>query len=99
MTYPFTRTLTEGNTGQDVYRMQYALNAVGRYYLISSCHCEADGIFGPETKSALMSFQSWDDITVDGIFGNISSDHLVKRYNAGPVAVWGEKPLDQVFQS
>ncbi|SNX54775.1 peptidoglycan-binding domain-containing protein [Thermoanaerobacterium sp. RBIITD] len=90
MTYPFTRILSQGDAGLDVYRLQYALNAVGRYYLISSCHCETDGIFGPETKSDLMSFQTWDNITADGIFGNIISDHLVKRYNAGPVAIWGD---------
>lgn len=58
MTYPFTRTLTEGNTGQDVYRMQYALNAVGRYYLISSCHCEADGIFLYLFKSSFNCFNT-----------------------------------------
>jgi len=53
----FTRTLSQGARGDDVRAMQQHL------------HVAADGIFGPNTRAAVVAFQRSKGLTADGICG------------------------------
>ncbi|MBS7299443.1 MAG: peptidoglycan-binding protein [Eubacteriales bacterium] len=56
-------TLRSGSKGDDVVKLQTALNALGY-----DCG-EADGIFGAKTEAAVRNFQRDHSLTVDGIAG------------------------------
>jgi len=56
-------TVQSGNTGENVYSVQLLLEAHG--YSLS-----IDGDFGPQTVSAVKSFQSAHSLGVDGIVGS-----------------------------
>jgi peptidoglycan hydrolase-like protein with peptidoglycan-binding domain len=57
-------TISLGSTGDDVKRIQ-------RLFVVSKVlpYTAIDGVFGPETQSAVESFQSGAGLTVDGIVG------------------------------
>lgn len=55
-------SLSRGNTGENVSRLQEKLNESG--YSV-----QVDGIFGTETKQAVEQFQKDNDLAVDGIAG------------------------------
>ncbi len=57
------RTLRQGMYGQDVAAMQMKLKSAG--YLLGN----ADGIFGPVTKAAVLAFQKDCNLKQDGIVG------------------------------
>lgn len=64
---PFTeRTLKQGKSGNDVSRAQIQLKAAG--YLVG----KADGIFGPQTKEAVIKLQKDYNIKADGIIGPVT---------------------------
>jgi hypothetical protein len=54
--------LTQGNTGSEVYALQYLLRVHGQ-------SLTADGIFGTATRAAVINFQSSVGITQDGTVG------------------------------
>lgn len=56
---PGTRVLQEGHTGADVFELQGLLQIQG-YAL------KRDGIFGPETKRAVLNFQRLHQLIEDG---------------------------------
>lgn len=58
-----TRTLKVGTSGDDVKALQTNLNALG--YNVGT----PDGIFGTNTKNAVISFQNTYGLTADGIAG------------------------------
>lgn len=53
----FTRTLSQGSKGADVQELQRRLKLT------------ADGIFGPNTRAAVVTFQRAKGLTADGIVG------------------------------
>lgn len=55
--------LSIGDRGQQVKKVQEALNARGE-------HLTADGVFGPATHAAVVSFQARSGLTPDGIVGS-----------------------------
>jgi hypothetical protein len=55
-------SLSIGDRGQQVLRLQEALNARGE-------NLTRDGIFGPATHTAVISFQARNGLTPDGIVG------------------------------
>jgi hypothetical protein len=59
-----TQTLKEGDTGAQVKHLQEALISLG--YLSAG---QADGSYGPTTKSAVISFQSAKGLSPDGVVG------------------------------
>jgi polysaccharide deacetylase family sporulation protein PdaB len=61
--------LRQGSSGTAVRQLQQAL--VNKGYNIT-----VDGVFGPKTKSTVMSFQSSKGITVDGIVGSVTWGRL-----------------------
>lgn len=62
----FTRNLKQGLRGDDVKQLQDFLNNKGH-----NCGI-ADGIFGPKTKQAVISFQLVNKLLGDGIVGPIT---------------------------
>jgi len=70
-------TIRQGSTGTAVRELQQAL--VNKGYSLS-----VDGVFGPMTKSAVMSFQSSVGITVDGVVGPVTLSKL--GTNSGSVS-------------
>jgi len=55
-------SLSIGDRGQQVKQLQEALNARGE-------SVDTDGIFGPGTRAAVVSFQAKNGLTPDGIVG------------------------------
>lgn len=55
-------SLSVGDRGQAVRRLQEALNARGE-------HLIADGIFGPSTHAAVVAFQARNGLNPDGVVG------------------------------
>lgn len=56
------KTLRKGDRGDEVKELQTALSAAG-------CIVEIDGIFGDETYAAVIAFQGYHNLSVDGIVG------------------------------
>lgn len=65
------RTLSKGDTGEDVESLQLLLD--GRGY---ECGVP-DGIFGSKTESAVRKFQQAEKLTADGIVGPATMSHLM----------------------
>ena len=62
--------LRSGSKGDDVVKLQNALNALGY-----DCGA-ADGIFGAKTEAAVRNFQSDHSLAVDGIAGKATQEAL-----------------------
>ena len=61
--------LREGSRGMNVYNLQRCLNSLGSNLV-------TDGMFGPLTRRALVSFQKEKNIAQDGIYGPITQREL-----------------------
>lgn len=69
--------LKQGSKGENVKIMQRALNKV------MGAELSEDGIFGPNTKTAVMAFQkSKKTLKVDGIYGSKTHAELSKVINS-----------------
>lgn len=73
------RTLQRGMNGQDVEQLQRTLSDLGFDLVL-------DGVFGAQTKNAVMEVQAWMGLKVDGIVGshtfyalNLLSNQLVRH--------------------
>lgn len=66
--------LKSGSTGQAVKNLQTGLN---KHFPLYS-HLSADGVFGSNTKSVVMSFQSRSGLMADGIVGSKTRVALAK---------------------
>jgi len=68
------KVLKMGDTGEDVKKLQNALNKLK--FNVGY----ADGIFGINTKNALIRYQSmYYGLTVDGVFGSATREHMLKQ--------------------
>lgn len=63
--YTWTRTLSEGATGEDVRQLQIRVAGYPGY----GRHLAIDGDFGPHTTEAVRGFQAAYGLSVDGIAG------------------------------
>lgn len=75
----FSRTLEEGDEGIGVRELQYFLNFIANYNE-NIPYVAIDGIFGPLTKSAVTTFQSFYGLTPDGIVDIETWDYLYRAY-------------------
>lgn len=75
------RELYYGSTGEDVRRLQEALNDAGYPLTI-------DGIYGAKTQNAVTGYQRKNGLLVDGIAGNQTQGHLYS-VNEPPASVPG----------
>ena len=90
--FPFI--LKEGMSGNEVRIIQNYLATLAffnpEYYMINP-----DGVFGPQTKDAVMIFQSKNNLTPDGIVGrdtwNALSDAYIKLIESLPDTYYGVK--------
>lgn len=93
--------LLQGATGSEVVQLQKDLINVGE-----SIPSGADGVYGAETKSAVLSFQQRYGLTVDGIAGLETQGKLASVLNSaftygdkGPEVVRLQKNLISVGES
>lgn len=68
--------LKVGVTGANVKLMQSYLNTIGKYQP-SIPKLTVDGVFGSQTKAAVMQYQRLYNLTVDGIIGKKTWDSIV----------------------
>jgi len=64
--YTWSRTLSEGASGEDVRQLQIRVAGYPAY----GGHIAADGAFGPATKAAVQRFQSAYGLGPDGVAGS-----------------------------
>jgi zinc D-Ala-D-Ala carboxypeptidase len=64
--YTWSRTLSEGASGEDVRQLQIRVAGYPAY----GGHIAADGAFGPATKAAVQRFQSAYGLGADGVAGS-----------------------------
>jgi hypothetical protein len=64
-------TLQQGSTGAAVSALQMALNNH------AGANLGTDGVFGPMTRAAVVSFQASQGLATDGVFGPASASALV----------------------
>jgi peptidoglycan hydrolase-like protein with peptidoglycan-binding domain len=66
------RQIQQGSTGQGVMALQHSLRFVFGFNNLA-----VDGIFGPQTKAAVVAFQQKFNIGADGIVGPVTWNKLV----------------------
>lgn len=81
-------TIRRGNKGADVIECQTMLTRLG--YDIGPCGI--DGDFGRATEAAVRSFQSDNELVIDGVVGVMTWDALDKA-----IAKLNEKPSEKVY--
>ncbi len=64
--YTWTRTLSEGASGEDVRQLQIRISGYPGYGAVLAL----DGSFGPATRSALIRFQQAYGLSADGVAGS-----------------------------
>ncbi|NBK97330.1 MAG: peptidoglycan-binding protein [Erysipelotrichia bacterium] len=71
--------LSLGTRGLDVYKMQQYINAIAN---TTPCikPINADGIFGNNTRQAVMMYQYYYGINPDGVLGSLTWDNIFKDY-------------------
>ncbi len=72
-------TLRQGDTGVEVYNLQYYINYLSNYYNTIPA-LTPDGVFGPATKSAVEEVQRTFGLAVDGIVGPATWYRLYNAY-------------------
>ncbi|QDL11621.1 hypothetical protein DP113_30460 [Brasilonema octagenarum UFV-E1] len=79
-------TLKEGSQGQEVKNLQELLNGTGELPKGQFGTIKVDGVFGPNTKAAVIKFQKSTDIAADGVVGLKTWKQLSfrKSYNMSP---------------
>lgn len=80
--------LSYGSRGDEVKKLQQALNSTGKYTL------DVDGSYGPATQSAVRDYQTQNGLKVDGIAGN---ETLGKLYQT-PTPTQPQQPAQQMQQ-
>ncbi|MBC8559499.1 peptidoglycan-binding protein [Fumia xinanensis] len=75
----FQTVLKEGDTGPQIRLLQYFLAVIG-YFDSDIPIVAVDGIFGPETRDVIMTFQNKYGIPVDGIVGRRTWDTIRNTY-------------------
>ncbi|MCM1121718.1 MAG: LysM peptidoglycan-binding domain-containing protein [Eubacterium sp.] len=78
-TVPPSSVLRQGSRGQDVITLQYLLDVISDYYAgIPSL--KQDGIFGNDTRQAVIAFQRQVGLAADGVVGASTWNSLYRTY-------------------
>ena len=80
MHYP-GRPLRRGSVGEDVRTIERQLNRIGRNYPAIPAITRLDGVFGPETESAVRTFQQIFSLDADGVVGKATWYKIKEIYN------------------
>jgi peptidoglycan hydrolase-like protein with peptidoglycan-binding domain len=75
----FSVTLSEGDTGAEVYELQYLLSLIGEYNNEIQA-TRIDGIFGAGTKSSLEAFERAYGLPINGTVEQADWDRLYREY-------------------
>lgn len=75
----YERVLRKGSSGSSVRILQYYLSFLG-YFNLKLPYISVDGIFGDETRDAVLTFQSLYGLDVDGIVGRDTWDMIQNAY-------------------
>ncbi len=78
-TVPPSAVLRQGSRGNDVLTLQYLLNLVSEYYP-GFWGVAQDGIFGADTRRAVVAFQQAQSLNPDGIVGPATWQALYDVY-------------------
>ncbi len=78
-TVPPSVVLRQGQRGQDVITLQYLLNVISEYYPSVPAPAQ-DGIFGNETRRAVVAFQQTMRLDPDGFVGPLTWKALYETY-------------------
>lgn len=68
------KTLRKGDRGNEVKELQTALNGAG-------CNLDVDGSFGDLTETAVIAFQTFRGLQIDGVVGSETWVALSKPTN------------------
>ena len=82
--------LKEGDSGIEVKNMQYILDVM-QFYTATGL-CNVDGIFGPQTKQAVITYQKAHGLTPDGVVGPqtwTSFAHYVQKKSSSTYGLGG----------
>ena len=75
------RPLRRGSVGEDVRTIERQLNRIGRNYPAIPAITRLDGVFGPETESAVRTFQQIFSLDADGVVGKATWYKIKEIYN------------------
>lgn len=78
-TVPPNTVLRQGMTGADVVTLQFLLNMIGEYYP-NIPDISSDGIFGAQTRQAVVAFQRMMQLSPDGVVGPATWNALYEIY-------------------
>lgn len=78
-TVPPSSVLRQGARGQDVITLQYLLDVISEYYSGIPSPGQ-DGIFGNQTREAVVAFQRQMGLAADGIVGPSTWNSLYRTY-------------------
>lgn len=78
-TVPPASVLRQGSRGQDVITLQYLLNVISAYYPTVPAPAQ-DGVFGSETRRAVIAFQQTMQLDPDGVVGPLTWRALYNTY-------------------
>lgn len=92
--WSFPRTLSPGARGTDVRNLQYLLS-VAAEFIPTVNPISIDGIFGEQTRQAVIGFQRYAGLTPDGIVGNQTWDRLYNQV----AGIRGRVLDDTIFES
>ncbi len=95
--YPGT-PLKYGSTGSDVKLMQYYLDIIGEYLYTSLPFLEVDGIFGYNTQSTVIKYQTVKGLKADGIIGPTTWNAIVNDYAGIPDSTTGVYPGSPLYE-
>lgn len=90
----YPEELSEGMTGQAVQILQYFLSVVGAYYdaLPRIGAEEVDGVFGPQTRDAVIAYQRMMGLPQTGVVDRATWNALVSTYESvvriRPISEW-----------
>lgn len=79
VTKQYPGVLREGDTGLGVRNLQYFLNYLSGFY-DSIPPLAVDGVFGPDTRAALIDAQNTFGLTADGVLGEVSWRAIYDAY-------------------
>lgn len=86
-----TNTLRFGSKGEEVRKIQNYLNSIG--YSVGT----ADGVFGNNTKNAVIVFQKDSSLTPDGVVG-VKTREALNKIKSFSLNVDGDKKLSTNFK-
>ncbi len=80
ISFAFPGGLRIGDTGERVAQLQYMLSVVGEF-VPSVPVLTVDGVFGRNTRDAVIAFQNYAGLTADGIVGETTWGALYEQYS------------------